>query len=283
MNDTEIMQTILSKCPDVTEQQLLDSLEAEKRKTAGLIADQTLLRLIAARYNVEIPSEIMIDCKLRISHLVQSLNNVTVAGRVVAVYPAKAFEGKQSGKYASVIIADSSGLLRVMLWNNKAEIVESGAVTTGQVVRFSRGYTREDRNGMTELHISEKGDVEISSDDLRNDEYPSIERFATPIKAIAQHQNVHLVGRVKAVFPSSTFTRQDNSLGKVMRFTVTDDTGDVVVVAWNGKAETLEASLKAEAEIKLVNAKVKPAASGSLEVHVDDFTYVEFSSTSRQS
>jgi ssDNA-binding replication factor A large subunit len=272
----ETIQAILCKCPEVTEGQILAALETEKSKTGGLIADETLLRLIAARYGVETVREAIADCRLSIKHLVPGLNRVTVSGRIVAVYPAKVFEGKISGKYASLIIADQNELLRIMLWNSKADLVESGVVKVGQVTRFLRGYTREDRNGKTELHLSDKGEVEVNPDGSENDDYPFIDRFATGIKEITKpNQSLHLVGRVKEIFPSSTFTRQDNSTGKVMRLIVADNTGEISVIAWNEKAEELEPVLKRDLQVRLVNAKAKENSNGVLEVHVDAATYVE--------
>jgi ssDNA-binding replication factor A large subunit len=151
-------------------------------------------------------------------------------------------------------------------------------VKAGQVARFSRGYTREVRNGKTELHISEKGTVEVDPEGLEKKDYPCIDNFAVAIKDITvSQQTVHVVGRVKTVFPSSTFTRQDSSVGKVFRFIVSDRTGDVMVVAWNDRAEKLEATLRSEVEVKLVNARVKAGSGGGLEVHVDESAYVEFS------
>jgi ssDNA-binding replication factor A large subunit len=273
----ETIQAILCKCPEVTEEQILEALKTEKGKTGGLIADKTLLRVIAARYGVETVREAVADCRLSVKHLVPGLNSVTVSGRIVAVFPAKTFEGKQSGKYASLMIADKNGILRVMLWNSKADLVESGMVKAGQVARFSRGYTREDRNGKTELHLSEKGQVEVSSEESENDDYPFIDHFATGIKEITTpNQSLHLVGRVKEVFPSSTFTRQDNSIGKVIRFLIADNNGEMVVVAWNEKVEELEPVLKRDLQVRLVNAKAKENSNGVLEIHVDAATYVEF-------
>jgi len=54
MTDEEIIQQILSKHPEVSRNQILENLKNEKSKTGGFIADETLLRLIAARYGVEI-------------------------------------------------------------------------------------------------------------------------------------------------------------------------------------------------------------------------------------
>jgi replication factor A1 len=274
----EIIQQILLQRAEISRETVLERLKAEKNKTGGLIADATLLRFIAAEYGVEILHDAVYDRKLSINHLVPNLNDVAVSGRVVAVYPPRTFEGKRSGKYASLIIAGKDDVLRVMLWNDKADLIESGELKTGQVTRFSHGYTREDRNGKVELHLGDKSEVEINPQNLRAEDYPSIGKFATKINEITEAQrNIHLVGVVKAVFPASTFTRQDLSAGKVLRFTLADGSGEVAVVVWNEKAEELEPRLKRNVEVQLVNARVKAASNGGFEVHVGSSTYVSVS------
>ena len=283
MTTEEIIQQILAKHPEISREQILKTLETEKNKTSNLIADATLLRLIAAKHGVEIPPDKVYDRKLAISHLVPSLNDVTVTGRIVAVFPPKTFEGKKSGKYASLMITDKDGVLRVVLWNDKADLIESGELKAGQVVRFAHGYTREDRNGNAELHLSDKSEIETNPQNVSAEDYPSIGKFGSKIKEITNaHKKVHLAGIVKEVFPSSTFTRQDQSTGKVLRFTLADNTGKIAVVAWNEKAEELETSLKSNVELQLVNTKVKATPNGGFEVHVDASTYVNVSAAAAE-
>jgi replication factor A1 len=283
MTTEEIIQQILAKRPEISREEILERLKAEKSKTGKLIADATLLRLIAAGYGVEIPSDRVYDHKLSTSHLVPNLNDVTVTGRIVAVYPPKAFEGKRSGKFASLMVTDKEGVLRVILWNDKVNLIESGELKTGQVTRFSHGYTREDRNGKAELHLSDKSEIEINPQNVRTENYPSISEFATKIREITKaHKNIHLTGIVKEVFPSSTFARQDESTGKVMRFTLADSTGEVPVVVWNEKVSELEPLLKRNAKLQLVNAKAKAAPSSGFEIHVDASTYVNVSAATGQ-
>jgi ssDNA-binding replication factor A large subunit len=277
MTDEEIIQQILSKHPEVSRNQILENLETEKSKTGGFIADETLLRLIAARYGVEILQD-RVYRKLSISHLVPGLNDVTVTGRLVAVYPPRTFEGERSGKFASLMIADKDSVLRVMLWNDKVELIEAGELKAGQIVRFSHGYTREDRKGKAELHLGDRSQIEVEPKNIKADEYPSIGKFATKISKITKAcENIHLTGTVKELFPASTFTRSDMSTGTVMRFMLADETCEIPVVVWNEKAEELEKSLKINANLQLVNAKVKENANGKFEVHVDSYTYVEVS------
>ena len=283
MTPEEIIQQILSKRPEISREEILEALKTEKSKTGNLIADATLLRLIAAKYGVEVSAGIVYDRELSISRLVPNLNDVTVTGRVVAVYPVRVFEGKKSGKYASLMIADKDGVLRVMLWNDKAGLVESCELKTGQVARFSHGYTREDRDGKVELHVGEKSMVEVNPHDVQAEDYPFIGEFATKIRDItAAHKGIHVIGVVRTVFPSSTFTRQDLTVGKVLRFTLADDTGEVTVVIWNEKAEELESCLKRNVAVELVNAKAKAASNGGFEIHVGSSTYVGVSAVAEQ-
>jgi ssDNA-binding replication factor A large subunit len=283
MTTEEIIQHILSKHPEISREQILERLKTEKSKTGNLIADATLLRLIAAKYGVKILHDKVYNRKLSTSQLVPNLNDVTLSGRVVAIYPPKTFEGKRPGKFASLMITDKEGILRVILWNDKVNLIESGKLKTGQIARFSHGYTRENRNGKAELHLGSKGEIEINPQNVRAEDLPPIGRFATKIKEIAKaHKNIHLLGVVKEVFPSSTFTRQDQSTGKVLRFTLADSTGEVAVVVWNEKAEELEPFLKRNVELQLVNAKVKAASSGGFEIHVDASTYADVPAASEQ-
>ena len=277
MTSEDLIQQILAKQPDVSRDQILETLKAEKEKTGGLIADETLLRLIAARHGIETTHSNVIR-KLCISDLVAGLNDVTVTGRVVAVFPARTFEGKRSGKVANLMVTDKDDTLRVVLWDDNVDFVESGEVKTGQIIRFAHGYTREDQEGKVELHLGRKSRLQVNPENFNPEDYASLSKFTTKISEVTAAQNsVHLVGTVKEVFPASTFTRTDESTGTVLRLKLADETGEILVVAWNEKAEELEKTVKVDAELQLVNARVKENGNGELEVHVNAYTHAEVS------
>ncbi|MBT0159604.1 hypothetical protein G4O51_06435 [Candidatus Bathyarchaeota archaeon A05DMB-2] len=276
MSTDQIIQQILQKRPEISREQVLEALAAERDRTGGLIADATLLRLVAAKYGIEVPNAKVHSRELPINRLIAGLNDVTVAGRILAVFPPRTFEGKTTGKYASLIIADASGVLRVMLWNDKVSPVELGELKAGRVARFAHGYTREDRASKVELHMGSKSSIQIEPEGVNAEDYPCIDRFATKIRDITETQNgIHLEGRVKTVSSLSTFTRSDNSQGTVLRFTLADGTGEIAVVAWNEKAEELEKTLNVNATVQLVNARVKTAQKGGFEVHADSSTFAK--------
>jgi ssDNA-binding replication factor A large subunit len=277
MATEKIIEQILSIHPEISRKKILERLQKEKRKTGGLIADVILLRTIAAELDVEIPSEASMPT-LSIGDLVPGLNDVTVVGRVVAVFPSKTFEGNKSGKVASLLIADKNSILRVALWNDKASLIESGRVKVGQIIRLCHGYTREGYSGRVELHLGDRGEIRIDPRDVKAVDYPTISRFVTKIAEITpayKNKKVNIIGVVEEAFPVSTFERKNSSSGKVMRFVLADETGEISVVVWNEKVDELEKAVKKGVKLQVVNAKVKKAISEGLEIHVNAGTYVE--------
>jgi replication factor A1 len=149
---------------------------------------------------------------------------------------------------------------------------------TGQITRFSHGYTREDRSGKVELHIGDKGEVEITPSGVDTNDYPTIAKFATKIRDVTEsHKNkrINIIGAVKELSPTSSFERQDSTSGKVMRLKLTDETGEISAVVWNEKVDEIEHKLREGAELQIVNTKVKKSLNGGLEIHVDAGTFIE--------
>jgi replication factor A1 len=275
MTNQEIIQKILKKNPELSPQQILEKLQAEKARNGGLLGDETLLRLIAAKFGVEVPQNtIQNNGNLSTSRLFAGLNDVTVAGRLIAISPARSFEGEKPGKFATLMVADNDGILRVVLWNDKADLVERGELKAGQALRLLHGYTRGDRYGKVELHLGGKSQIELEPEQ-KVGEHPTIDKFATKIGSLnSSSGTVHLSGTVKAVFGLASFARSDETDGTVMRFTLEDDSGRVTVVAWNEKARELEKTLKANSRLQLLNARVKEAQNSGVEVHVDSNTCI---------
>jgi replication factor A1 len=277
MESEAIIQQILAKHPEIPREKLLERLESERKKTSGLISDESLLRMIAAELGVKISKKALAPTSL-IKDFVPNLSDVSVVGRIVAVFGAKTFNEKTGKKMASLLIADKSGILRIILWNDKASLIESGEIKDGQIARFLHGYTRESRTGKVELHMAEKGIIQINPTDVDEKDYPTVGKFNTKIGEITtayKNKRLNMAGTVKEVFPASTFQRQDLSSGKVMRFTVRDETGEIPIVVWNEKVNEMEGMLKEGVMLQLVNAKAKRALGEGLEIHIDQETYVE--------
>jgi len=277
MTTESLICEIQANNPQISKGELVERLEAERARCGGLLGDETLLRLIAAKLGVQVQQNTFSNCgsgSISSGRLFGGLYDVNVSGRLMAVFAAKTFQGQEkSGKFATLMLGDGDGLLRVVLWNEKAELVERGELKAGQIVRFLHGYTRSDRYGKTELHLGDKAQVEMLPED--KSQYPPIESFTQKISGLNPNSgSVHLCGAVKAVLGKTGFTRGDSD-GVVLRLALRDNSGEATVVVWNEKVDEVERKLRDGAKLLLVNARVKEGKSGGLEVHVDSNTAIE--------
>ncbi len=262
----DIIQQILLRRPDVGREQILERLKTEQSKTGGLIADVTLLRLIANEFGVEIPQDKVYEQKFSISHLCVGLNDATVSGRIIAVYPSRTFEGKRPGKFASVIISDKDAIIRVMLWNEKAQAVESGELKTGQIARFSHGYTKEGRNGKTELHLGDKSRIEIQADTSTFAGADSVNEQTSKVASLNEEmKSANVEGEVATQPISREVKTSEGETIKLTVFELEDDSGTVKVLAWRDHAE-VAGSLKLGDRILLKNVYAKVGFEEKLEL-----------------
>ena len=274
----EAVRRIITAQPEISREQVLERLKHEKTRMGGLIAEETLLRLVAASFGVDLNDQQSSVPALSLKDLIPNLNNVTAVGRVIAISAPKEFTGKTSGKLASIMIADKDAFARVVLWNDKADSIATGIVKLGRIVRFSHCYTREDRRGTVELHVGDKAEIEAEAKNVQERDFPSARDISTKIKTITaglKGGRVNVAGLVEKAFEPTVFVRKSSEVGKVMRLVLRDETGGVPVVVWNEKVDEISSALEKDAGLQIVNGKVKRGLTDGVEVHVDSATYLQ--------
>ena len=162
MSFEEIVERILSTKSDLKRKEILEMIKKKKSEAGDFLTDETAARIVASELGVESRKK-PLRLEIQIKDLVSGLNDVTVAGKVATVYPPKKFTRRDwtEGKLASFLVSDESGTLRVVLWDDRVELVESGKIQQEQTVRISHGYVRMGWDGNKELHVGKRGSVDI--------------------------------------------------------------------------------------------------------------------------
>ncbi|MCK4884577.1 hypothetical protein KAS24_00770 [Candidatus Bathyarchaeota archaeon] len=162
MDLDEIIKRILSSRSDIKRKEILEMIEKKKSDAGDFLTDETAARIAASELGVEIVKK-PLRLKIQIQDLVSGLNDVTVAGQVVAVYPPKTFTRRDwtEGKLASILVSDKSGTLRVVLWDNKVDLIEGIKIQREQTIRISHGYVREGLDGKPEVHLGQRGSIKV--------------------------------------------------------------------------------------------------------------------------
>jgi len=276
METKDIIQRILSLRKDLTRERVLEMIEERRRIAKGFLTRKAAARIIASELGVAVPWE-PLPSEIPIRNLVSGLSDVTVVGRVIIVYPPRTFNRPDGtlGRVGHLLIADGSGTLGVVLWGDKASLVEAGEIKQGQLLRISHGYVREGLNGELELHVGARGEIEISPPDVTESEYPPITHFFHKVKDITRkHKRANVLGVVRSVYPVSEFQREDETTGKVMRVELEDETGQIMAVFWNEKVDQL-GKVKRGDYIQIMNAKVRERFDGKLELHAEGITQIQ--------
>ncbi|SIR88523.1 replication factor A1 [Natronorubrum daqingense] len=174
------------------------------------------------------------DVQVADTHTVEALSlglsNVNLVGIVLDTGSVRTFDRDDGseGKVSNLVLGDSTGRVRVTLWDEQAETAtEIDPSTTVEVVD---GYVK-DRDGNLELHVGNRGAVEEVDEEV---EYVP---ESTPIEEIEIDQTVDIAGVVRSADPKRTFDRDDGSEGQVRNIRVQDATGDIRVAMWGEKAD----------------------------------------------
>jgi replication factor A1 len=239
MNFEEIVQRIISSKQDLTRDKILEMIEDKKKTAEGYFTDEVAARLVALELGVEVPWWEPFRPDVSIKDIISGLNNVTVMGRVTRVYPVKTFTRPNGteGKVARLLIADKTGTLRVVLWDERTSLAESGEIERGQIIKVSHGYVREGRDGKLELHVGMRTEVQVSPPDAAESEYLSaLSPKITKIQQLTSDmRDVDVLARVVHAGEVREFKRPSGETGQVSTLLIKDETGTISLNLWDEK------------------------------------------------
>ena len=277
MDLENIVQQILLTRRDLTRDEVLKKIYEKKRSAEDYFLDEVAARIVAVELGVEVPGEDeAFKGEISIKNLVSGLNDVTIIGRVIAAYPVQTFSRKDSsqGKVARLLLADETGDLKLVLWDDNTNVVETGKIQQGQILKVLHAYVRESLNGKLELHLGRKGELEISPKDVDESRYPyTIEPMDKIGTLKPERGKTHVLGWVTQAFPASEFTRKDGTRGKVRRLRLKDETGETTIVFWNEKVDELSTVNESD-RLQIIDARIKTQLDGRIELHVDNSTQI---------
>lgn len=276
MDLEQIVQQILMAKRDLSRKEVLKKIYEKKRSSEDYFLDEVAARIVAAELGIKVSGE-FVPKAIKIKDLVSGLSDVTLIGRVIIIHPIQTFSRPDltKGKVTRLLLADKTGTLRVVLWNDKIIPIEDGKIRQDQIIEVSHGYMREGLDGKLELNIGERGEVKIAHRGITEAEYPAINDFVDKIgNLIVKNKATSVVGLVQDVYPTSEFKRQNGTIGKVRRLRLRDNTGKITAVFWNEKVNEL-GEVKRDEHLRIMNAKVKETINGGLELHIDHSTQIQ--------
>jgi ssDNA-binding replication factor A large subunit len=274
----QIVQHILTARRDLTREDVLKKIYDKKSSGQDYFLDEVAARIVASELGIEIPdTQETFQPHIQIGRLVSGLNDVDVIARVIATYPTQTFKRSDltEGKVARAQLADRTGKLKLVLWDSNTDLIETGKIQTGTIIRVLHGYLREGFDGQLELHIGRRGEVQISPPDADEADYPTADQLVDHIGGLTtKNRTARVFGTVLEVYPISEFKRKDGSAGRVRRLRLRDATGDIQAVFWNEKVDEL-GDIQEDDQLHILDARVKTQLNGRIELHVQNTVQIK--------
>lgn len=147
-----------------TEGQVKEKISEKEAELDGLVSKVGAAHIVANELGVATLERKALT-RFNVSDLKDAMNGVDIDLKVLQVYEAREFTTKDGrpGAVGSFLAADSTGRIRVALWNAHAKAVEH--LNVGDVVRVSNAYTRLNRERV-ELNVARQGRIIINPEGI---------------------------------------------------------------------------------------------------------------------
>ena len=172
MNFDTVLQKIIEKT-GLTNEEIQRKILEKQQELSSLVSKEGAAYIIAKELGIDLFPKT--KRRLEIKNIVSKIRNLKLNARIVNIFPAKEFETKgRKGKVASIILGDSTGTIRLSLWDQQTEMIDK--LKPGMGVEIFGGYTRENGIGGVEIRLSSRGGLKI----LKETDLPELKKIETP-------------------------------------------------------------------------------------------------------
>ncbi len=269
----EIITKIVGET-EMGEEEVQARIEEKQKELGGLVTPVGAAHIIAKEAGINLLEGYSKEKDLKIENIISGMGSVDITGRVMRIFPVREFEKKDKsrGRVASLVLADETGSVRVVFWDNRADLLEEGKIQEGDVLRIRKAYTRENINGDPEVHLGMRARIVINPADVHSDEIPMPEGGRKKIKELTEGMgSVDVVAKVMRIYDVREFEREDKTRGRVVNLLIGDETGFARLVLWDDDVSLVEDGKVAEGDVLEILKGYVKIRFGEPEVHIGRF------------
>ncbi|MHA1270230.1 MAG: DUF2240 family protein [Candidatus Helarchaeota archaeon] len=259
----------------LTRAELMKKINKKKEDLANLMTDVGAAYLIAKEYGIDIETHIPPRRPItQIKDINPNKTIVNVVGRINKIFNVRTFIRKKDnkeGRVGSFIIEDKTGQIRIVLWDNQTEIIETHQIEEGQPIYIENGMLKSGLNGL-EIHIGNRGRLDSPPESLQElipekiDVY-NINDLKEGLRGINIRGVITWKGELKV------FERKSGEMGQVIPIILRDETGSIRCSIWGEKANSLE-NFNVEDTIRMDDVAVRKNNLGELEISANIDTII---------
>ncbi|MFO7710238.1 MAG: OB-fold nucleic acid binding domain-containing protein [Candidatus Woesearchaeota archaeon] len=190
--------TMISEQTGKSESEIETKIQEKLNQLTGLISKEGAAHIIANELGAKIVDE---NTKQKIGDIKPGTGNVEVTGKVTAVYEIREFKNEQrSGKVGSCMIADETGTIRIVMWNDKADNLKK--IEQGNVIKLTNGFAKQNQRNpdFKEIHLNDSSTIEINpeGEDIQVKTSSQSRKHINELQE--NEENVELLGHIVQLF-----------------------------------------------------------------------------------
>ena len=276
-NIEELIQKI-SQQSGLSNAEIKEKIDKKKEELEFLINDIAAAHIIAKDLGVVLGRpEGTKKPELTIKNLKQmepGLSGIGITGVILRIYHPIEFSREGAKQIlAPFILHDGTDSIRTILWGNQARKVTEKKISRGSIIQIKQGYTKLGRTGDLELHLGDRGFLDIESIP-DNKEFPDPNNEIMDLDIIDEELGeVDLKVVVMKLGNLVTFNRADGNEGRVANIQVKGNQVTRRMVFWDDRAEAAFNFTRGD-ELLIQGARIKFDRNGSPEIQTTRSTYV---------
>ncbi|MEM3374437.1 MAG: OB-fold nucleic acid binding domain-containing protein [Candidatus Woesearchaeota archaeon] len=182
----------------LSEKEINTKIKDKMDLLSGLISEEGAAHILANELGVKIYED---SGKLQIKNILSGMRNVEIEAKVIKIYEQKEFDkNNRKGKIASFLVGDETGIVRVVAWNDKADLLNK--IKEQDSIRIENAYSREN-NGRLELHLGDKSNIVLIDTPIEVKEKNVIRKKLNELKE--GDENIEIFAIITNVFEPKYF------------------------------------------------------------------------------
>ncbi|MDD3178220.1 MAG: OB-fold nucleic acid binding domain-containing protein [Candidatus ainarchaeum sp.] len=238
-----------------TDEELLEEINKIKDKYQGLLSDVGANIMLAKQYNVDLDIK-STSSIYKISEISSSQDGVSLYARVKSIPPFKTYNAKDGslGKIQNVFLQDDTGEIKLNLFNEKVDLIDSLNLEKNSLVLIKDAYVTT-YNDNKELALRYGGSIILpeNAPDIK-----PIENIFIKVSEIdLTDKLIETIGRIIAIYPIREFEDKNQKKRFVLNFEISDGIKSIKCTAWDQLAHTFEKDYKRGDIVKLTDVNVR--------------------------
>ncbi|MHA2254744.1 MAG: DUF2240 family protein, partial [Candidatus Heimdallarchaeaceae archaeon] len=179
------------------------------------------------------------DQLLKINQISELNKLVSIRGLIADVSSLHEFsrENGSKGKVRNLTITDSSGIIRIVLWDDKTQLVNEEDID--KLFTIYNGFTRKGRFEEIEIHCGKQTQIDIEEGELDQlKQY--IVGFSNINNLSEEETEVNIKGIITELGTIQEIETKEKEMVKMLNFKIEDNTADIRITCWRENVAKLQ-------------------------------------------